>query len=141
MRKYRNYSDEDVIRLAKEVKSIAGLLRALDLKPIGGNYVNIKKILQNLNVDTSHWTGKAWSKGQQLKDWSKYCKPSSFKRQLINKRGHQCEKCKATKWFEDLITLEIHHVDGNRGNNKEDNLQLLCPNCHSYTDNWRNPKW
>jgi len=30
----------------------------------------------------------------------------------------------------------MHHKDGNRSNNKEDNLELLCPNCHSLTDNF-----
>lgn len=35
------------------------------------------------------------------------------------------------------ITLEIHHIDGNRKNNSLDNLQILCPNCHSQTSNWR----
>lgn len=35
------------------------------------------------------------------------------------------------------INLEVHHKDGNHINNSFDNLQLLCPNCHSYTDNWR----
>lgn len=29
--------------------------------------------------------------------------------------------------------LEIEHIDGNALNNKEDNLILLCPNCHSLT--------
>ena len=31
------------------------------------------------------------------------------------------------------INLEIHHKDGDRTNNSLENLQLLCPNCHSYT--------
>ena len=34
--------------------------------------------------------------------------------------------------------LEIHHIDGNAENNSEDNLQLLCPNCHSLTPNYKN---
>lgn len=34
------------------------------------------------------------------------------------------------------INLQVHHIDGNKANNTLDNLQLLCPNCHSYTDNF-----
>ena len=35
----------------------------------------------------------------------------------------------------DTIALEIHHIDGVRFNNVKSNLQILCPNCHSFTDN------
>jgi hypothetical protein len=31
----------------------------------------------------------------------------------------------------------VHHIDGNRCNNNLDNLQILCPNCHALTNNWR----
>ena len=34
----------------------------------------------------------------------------------------------------ELIKLQIHHKDGNRLNNEIENLQILCPNCHSQTD-------
>lgn len=36
------------------------------------------------------------------------------------------------------IYLEIHHIDGDRTNNKGRNLKILCPNCHSGTKNFRN---
>jgi len=36
------------------------------------------------------------------------------------------------------VPLEIHHVDGNYLNNKPDNLQVLCPNCHSITKSYKN---
>ena len=36
----------------------------------------------------------------------------------------------------DLI-LELHHIDGNYKNNTLDNCLLLCPNCHSLTDNYK----
>jgi len=46
MRTYRAYTDENVIEAAKKSKSIATLLKAIGLKPTGGNYINIKKIIQ-----------------------------------------------------------------------------------------------
>jgi hypothetical protein len=140
MRKYRDYSNEDIIKFAKEVKSIAGLLLKLNLKPAGGNYANVKNLLQKLNVDTSHWTGKAWNKNERLKDWSKYSRVVNLKKHLINSRGHKCEECKFEIWINTPIPLEVHHVDGDRTNNKIDNLKLLCCNCHSLTHNWKNRK-
>ena len=140
MRKYREYSDQDIIDNAKNVKSIAGLLRSLNLVPVGGNYRSIKRKLQKLNVDTSHWTGQAWSKDQRKKDWSQYTKASRLKKHLICEKGHKCQSCDLTHWQNQLISLEVHHIDGDASNNIKDNLQLLCPNCHSFTENFRGRK-
>jgi hypothetical protein len=61
----------------------------------------------------------------------------SRKRFLIRKRGRICEKCKGTEWLGMPIPIEVHHEDGNSLNNVEENLTLLCPNCHSFTDYYR----
>lgn len=140
MRKYREYTDDDIIKISKEVYSIAGLLQGLNLKPAGGNYSNIKKLIQKLKIDTSHWTGMAWNKEKQLKDWSDYTRNRNVKLHLIKLRSHKCEKCNNTHWLDNLIPLEIHHIDGDRTNNELENLQLLCCNCHAATDFWRNRK-
>ena len=50
----------------------------------------------------------------------------------------QCENCGNTEWQGKLIPLEVHHMDGDRLNNVLENLQLLCPNCHAQTENYRN---
>lgn len=56
---------------------------------------------------------------------------------LINAgRKCECEICKITDWNGQSITFQVHHIDGNRTNNSESNLQILCPNCHSQTDNF-----
>jgi hypothetical protein len=57
---------------------------------------------------------------------------------LLEKFNNRCEKC---GWGEEnefthSIPLEVHHIDGDCTNNKEENLQLLCPNCHSLTENF-----
>lgn len=138
MRKYRQYTDEDVIHSSKEVKSVAQLLRKLNLKEAGGNYAHIKKTLQRLKINTDHWTGQAWNKGQQQKNWSEYSKVGHLKKHLIKHKGHKCENCGLTKWQKQTIVLEVHHEDGNRTNNEVSNLKLLCCNCHALTHNWRN---
>ncbi len=137
MRKYRNYSNNDLIMFSKEVKSMAQLLRKLNLKVVGGNYAHMKQLLQKLGIDCNHWTGKAWNRGQRLKNWDSYSKVKYFRKHLIKERGIQCQSCQLKTWLNFPIPLEIHHVDGDRTNNKLDNLLLLCCNCHSQTDNWR----
>lgn len=52
-----------------------------------------------------------------------------------------CEQCKCSDYWNNLpLTLELHHIDGDCKNNKFDNLQILCPNCHSQTTNFRKKK-
>ena len=140
MRKYREYSDDDVIKYAKQVTSMAQLLRKINLKEAGGNYAHIKKTIQRLNININHWTKQGWNKDWQLKDWSDYSKIGSLKKHLIKKKGHKCEFCNLKTWKKFPITLEVHHIDGDRTNNTYDNLQLLCCNCHALTYNWRNKK-
>ena len=48
----------------------------------------------------------------------------------------KCERCKITTWEGEQISFHLHHKDGDRLNNELDNLQVLCPNCHSLTDNF-----
>lgn len=42
-----------------------------------------------------------------------------------------CEKCGVSDWLGVKLPLELHHRDGNHHNNTLDNLEILCPNCHS----------
>lgn len=58
---------------------------------------------------------------------------STLKREV----GEFCFNCKRDEWLGYPIPLEVHHVDGNAGNNSFDNLSLLCPNCHGITDTWK----
>lgn len=140
MKKYRNYTDQDVIDAAAKVMSMRQLLSILNLKQAGGNYDNMKRVLQKLNIDCSHWTGQAWNKNQQLKDWSKYSRASNLKPHLINLRGYKCESCQLENWMHKKIPLEVEHCDGDKTNNKLENLKLLCCNCHALTPTWRRRK-
>ena len=47
-----------------------------------------------------------------------------------------CERCGLTEWGGEPITLELHHVNGDPLDNRLEHLALLCPNCHSQTENF-----
>ena len=59
---------------------------------------------------------------------------------LLRQRGRRCQSCGLTEWLSKPITLEVNHKDGDTKNNADNNLELLCPNCHSYTPTWRRGK-
>lgn len=56
---------------------------------------------------------------------------------VIEEQGGRCNRCNIDVWMDQPITLEIDHIDGNRTNNARENLEGLCPNCHSVTPTWR----
>ena len=64
--------------------------------------------------------------------------PSFIKRYLMAINNNRCEKCGwgEANEYNGKIPLEVHHIDGDCTNNLKDNLQLLCPNCHSLTNNF-----
>jgi len=136
----KNYTNEDIKNAVKNNFSIAGVLQDLGLVKAGGNYNNIKRKIAILDLDTSHFTGKIWSKGKRLKDYKDYKKSSNLKLNLIKERGRICENCGNNEWMGFPISLELHHKDGNSVNNNLSNLELLCPNCHSMTTSWRRQK-
>ena len=103
---------------------------------------SLKEAIQYYNLDTSHFLGQGWNKDNF--DYSSFTYHSKKKngkttrKPLIALRGQKCENCGITEWLGQPINLEIHHINGDRGDNRLENLQLLCPNCHSYTETFCN---
>ena len=59
------------------------------------------------------------------------------KRYLIEKYGYQCNKCKLSTWNNLPISLELEHKNGDGHDNRLENVELLCPNCHAQTPTYR----
>ena len=142
------YSKELLEEAVKDSFSIADVCRKIGLRPVGSNYKTVRNKLDLFNVDYSHFTGQSWNKGL------KHCEKSSrfsleeilqenvdyssdlLKKRLI-KEGLKENKCECCGICEDNLVLELHHINGNHYDNRLENLQILCPNCHSKTDNFR----
>ena len=146
----RKWTDEQFIEAVANNHSIAGVIRDLGLIPAGGNYATVNNKIKELNLDISHFTGQGWNVGIKFKP--KKAKPlseilvenvnyQSFKlaKRLLKEgiKERRCERCKRVEWERVPIPLELHHINGTRTDNRLSNLQLLCPNCHALTDNYR----
>ena len=148
--KKHNYTLEEVRVAVSENKSIAAVLRHLGLRPVGGNYRTIHRIIRDNGFDTSHFTGQGWNVGLQFRpnvgfedddifvEDSKYRCSWRLRERYKSKTGiNYCENCGLSQWLGNKIPLEIHHKNGCNTDNRLENLQLLCPNCHALTNNYR----
>ena len=79
---------------------------------------------------------QAWKEGKV--DGGKHEVSDTIRKYLFQKYDNKCQLCgwSKTNSTTNKIPLQIHHIDGDCTNNREDNLQLLCPNCHSLTPNY-----
>ena len=86
--------------------------------------------------DTYNKYIECWKTGNETGIIGKYDIHPYIRRYLFEKYNSSCQLCGWNKInpVTYKIPLQIHHIDGNCLNNKEENLQLLCPNCHSLTE-------
>lgn len=81
---------------------------------------------------------KHWKEGKETGIIGTDGIATAIKVYLREKYHNSCQLCgwNQVNKFTGLVPLQIHHIDGDCMNNAEENLQLLCPNCHSLTENF-----
>ena len=74
----------------------------------------------------------------QLLVAGRYRGRNNLKLRLIKEglKAERCECCGLIDWRGASLSMELHHINGDRLDNRLENLELLCPNCHSQTDTY-----
>lgn len=82
---------------------------------------------------------KLWLEGQHTGMRGKTSTAHWIKQYLINLNGEKCMRCEWSErnTFTGKIPIELSHIDGDFTNNKIENLELICPNCHSLTESYK----
>jgi hypothetical protein len=138
------WTNEQLRAAVCESTNFAQVIRKLGLVPAGGNYDQIQRRVKELGLDTSHFNLSAcgWAKGLP-------CARAPIERALVANRltsSHKLKqrlfrarlrepKCEICGWAERApdgrIPVELDHINGDRFDNRLENLRILCPNCHS----------
>ncbi len=145
MPKKRTWTANQLKEAVANSGSFRQVLTKLHLREAGGNYCQLQKYVKEYKFDISHFTGRAWNRGMRgigidriplekiLVQNSTY-QSFKLKKRLFktNLKPRQCEECGwATMSGDGYLPLELDHINGNRYDNRLENLRILCPNCHS----------
>ena len=144
-RRKRKWTLEQLFEAVASSRSIAQVILKLGQIPAGGNYTQIKKYIEENAIEIKHLKGRGWAKGEKtpfrafipleeiLVVKSTY-QSHKLKARLFaaNLKSMQCELCGWAQYSTDgRLPLELDHINGNRHDNRLENLRVLCPNCHS----------
>lgn len=147
-----NYTPTELQKLLDESNSYKDLLKKLNMCDHGSNYITLRKVIAEYNLDlTKISENRMQNNYSQIKkihqkkpldeilvEDSTYTNGTNLKSRLFSAglKEHKCEHCGLTEWLGKPIPLEIHHKNGIHNDNRLENLELICPNCHAFTDTY-----
>ncbi|MEU6460924.1 HNH endonuclease signature motif containing protein [Streptomyces sp. NPDC046976] len=134
-----------------ESVSIAGTLRRLQRPDTGAQRALLRRWIAKAGISTAHFLGQAHQRGKTgtvsvkppedtlVEHGGRRRMPTRLLRRALREVDvpERCAECgTGSEWLGHPMTLEVDHINGDRGDDRRDNLRLLCPNCHATTSTW-----
>ena len=132
---------DQIIEWVSQNKSKAFMSKELSCKQ-----ETLNRYLKIMNIEyEGNQAGKGMVKSREKWDLETYLANSTdiqtnkVRNKILEEgiKPYRCECCGNDEWMGLPIPLELHHKDGDRHHNEISNYELLCPNCHSFTDSYR----
>lgn len=136
--------EKKVIEVIPFCNSLNDLCSRFGFKGVKGYYDKMNKVIKKYNLDISHF-GKLTNsnKNEKMTNDEYFIKNSNRngKRTLFRlihdfNWERKCQECGRTEWEGHPIPLEVHHKNGDHYDNRLENLEIICRNCHYYTDSF-----
>jgi HNH endonuclease len=135
------YTEQEVREAVATARSLTEALRTLSLRPAGGNYETLRKLIERYSISVEHFD-PIWTRrhprsrtmtplDEVLVEHSTYDR-GRLKRRLYQKglKSRRCELCgQGENWRGQPMSLILDHVNGVPTDNRIENLRIVCPNC------------
>lgn len=148
----RKWNESQLRRAVHESKSVTEVIKRLGMAVSGSNAHNISRNIKKFGMETSHFDSLYWHKRNgiatsKMSNEDIFVKGGTTSRNFIRKRiikdnllEYKCSKCNINEWLGEELILHLDHINGDRYDNRLENLRWLCPNCHTQTSTWGQKK-
>jgi len=138
----RKYTDSEFREAVRGSNTRAEVMRKLGLSVSCGNYRTVNRLVGELGLDISHFTGKAHGTSiprnkkalSEVMVANSSYNPGHLKARLI-KNGMMENRCSicglGSIWNGNKLNMVLDHINGDHRDHRRENLRLLCPNCNS----------
>lgn len=128
-RNSRTWSEDDKKKKSVSAKKSDKLKNSLSKLRIFNKQINNYK--NNIEKIKKTWNDKIMNENFDSLSYERK------KKRVVLEQNNKCNHCGIDTWNNKPLILELEHKDGDNKNNLRDNLEALCPNCHSQTSTWR----
>lgn len=139
---------EQLEEAIKNSTSTDGIIRYLGFVSTGNTRDKIKRKCKEFNIEYPNFPksnkGRKFGFKYPIEYYAVKNGNKKHRRMILNqlvKRGirpYKCELCGIEAvWNDKPLVLQLHHINGINNDNRLENVQILCPNCHSQSDSFR----
>lgn len=136
------YTDEQLKIVITVSRCWAEVCRSLGIPPASGSQTHLARRAKAAGMNHSHFVGRAWNKGRTFPEKhpieyylvkGSTIHSASLRRKLVRSglKAQCCELCGLAEWCGRSIPLELDHKNSDHWDNRLENLQIVCPNCHA----------
>jgi 5-methylcytosine-specific restriction endonuclease McrA len=136
VRKVKHIPRDEFIKVCNNELTMARAATKLNL-----HFNTFKKYALMYGCYQTNQSGKGINKNipKRIDKLENYATRASVRKEIL-KNGlldYKCNSCGIDQWNGKNISLELDHINGKRDDHRLENLQFLCPNCHSQTKTFR----